>query len=175
MKQGKILKTVRQKHGKKVSLEPFSLNRLKEFEQLYQASKSEWEKFLVLHFKTLEDTKKFITQQYSNDRFTGYFIIQNETNKLIGFIFGDELKNGSIMRTRATGQGYEHQGYGYEATQLFEALMKKAGYTSITLSCDAENQRSKELLLRDGYQYERTEHVNLFNVAMDFMFFSKNI
>lgn len=175
MKQGKILKTVRSKRGRLVSLEPFSFDKCKEFYQLYLASKSKWEKFLILHFYNIDDAKKFIAQQYKNDNFTGYFVINNATQKMVGFIFGDEISNSSIMRTRATGYEYEKSGYGYEATQLFEALMRKAGYSSITLSCDAENRRSKELLLRDGYQYEKTEHIRLGFVSMDLQLYSKQL
>ena len=175
MKKGKILKTVRCKRGKTVTLEPFSLSRLKEFYNLYLSSKSEWEKFLVLHFKNIDDAKIFIAQQFTNDKFTGYFVIHNETDKLLGFIFGDEVNNNSILRSRATGFGYEGKGFGYEATQLFENLMQKAGYSSIILSCDAENTRSKELLLRDGYKYDKTEHFSIASVSLDLLFFSKCI
>lgn len=175
MKEGKILKTVRSKRGRLVSLEPFSFDKCKEFYQLYLTSKSEWEKFLILHFYNIDDAQKFIAQQYNNDKFTGYFVINNATQKMVGFIFGDEISNHSIMRTRATGCAYERQGFGYEATQLFESLMKKAGYSSITLSCDVENRRSQELLLRDGYHYEKTEHLQLGFMSMDFLFYSKQL
>ena len=175
MKQGKILKTVCSKKGKLVSLVPFSFDRYKEFYQLYLTSKSEWEKFLVLHFKNIDDAKKFISQQYNNDRFIGYFVILNETNKMVGFILGDEVENNSIIRTRATATEYENKGYGYEATQLFENIMRKAGYSSIILSCDAENTRSQKLLLRDGYQFQKTEHIQIGFVSMNFIFYKKNL
>ncbi len=176
MKQGKILKTIRSKKGKLVSLEPFSFDRYKEFYQLYLTSKTEWEKFLVLHFQNIDGAKNFVAQQYNNDRFTGYFVILNETNKMVGFIFGDEVEGNSIVRTRATATAYEHKGYGYEATQLFEAIMRKAGYKSITLACDAENLRSKELLLRDGYHYLSTEPIRVGAIVVEeLMFYSKQL
>lgn len=175
MKKGKILKTIRSKRGKVVSLEPFSFNRCKEFYQLYLASKPEWEKFLVLHFSNLDDAKNFIAQQYNNDKFTGYFVVNNETRKLLGFIIGDELNSCSIIRTRATGSAYKHQGYGYEATQLFEAIMRKAGYESVILYVDAENKLSRELLQRDGYQYEKTEHLSIGFVFTDLLVYSKKL
>ena len=94
---------------------------------------------------------------------------------MVGFILGDEINSDSIMRTRATGEEYENLGYGYEATQLFEALMKEAGYLSIRLSCEEDNLRSKELLLRDGYQYNRSVRVSVPGVSLKFDFFSKQL
>lgn len=175
MKQGKILKTIRFKRGKIVSLEPFSLEKYKEFYQLYLSSKSSWENFLLLPITQEEGAKKFIAQQYNDDHFSGYFVIDNQTKKMVGFILGEEIDNNSIMRSRAIGTQYQHQGYGYEAAQLFENIMKKAGYASITLSCNIENFRAKELLLRDGYQYLKNEHIQYGSVFADFQFFLKQL
>ena len=176
MKTKKIQKTVLFQKGKLVSLEPFSFERCEEFYQLYLTSKTKWEKFIVLHFDNINDAKRYIAQQFSNDRFTGYFVINNSTNKMVGFIFGDESGDGTaILRTRATGCEYENMGYGFEATQLFESLMRKAGYSSIKLACDTDNQRSKKLLLRDGYVYNETVHIPYWGGSLDLEFYSKQL
>lgn len=173
MKTGKILKTLRSKRGKLVSLEPFSFKKEREFYQLYQTSKLDWEKFLVLHFKNIDDAHAFIAQEYDNDMFTGYFITNNETKKMVGFVFGDQDARNSIMRTTAIGCEYQKSGYGSEAMRLFESIMAKAGYEYVKVACDADNQRAKEIVVKNNFVYSETEHFCLGPVSMDLMIYSK--
>jgi len=149
MKSEKLLK-VYPLSGDKVILEPFSLARLNEFYSLYQNAKSGWEKFIVLHFKSIFEANKFIAQQFTNDNFVGYFIVEKTTNKLIGFVLGDEIAADALARTIAIAPEFEGRGYAYEAITLFEQWMKSVGYEDLAVFCDAENERNIKLLERDG-------------------------
>ena len=173
MKTGKILKTLRAKRGKVVSLEPFSFKREREFYHLYLASKSDWERFLVLHFSDIGDAHEFIAQEYSNDKFTGYFVINNETQKMVGFVFGDDIGNGAIMRSTAIGREYQKSGYGSEAMFLFESIMTKAGYTYVKVACDAENACAQKIMDKTNYIHEKTENINLGPVSLNLKIYSK--
>lgn len=167
MKSQKLLKTIRPAEGANVCLEPFSLRRLREFCSLYLCNRSKWEQFLVLHFKNLNEIESFITQQSRNDKFTGYFIVEKSSGKLIGFILGDELEHDGICRTRAIAAEFEGRGYAFEAAQLFEKIVKEAGYEAVILSCDSINKHVKELALRGGYQKIKTQKFTNGPVSMD--------
>lgn len=151
MKSEKLLKSIRSVSGTKVLLEPFSFARLEEFYRLYQNSRHKWEKFLTLHFNTIGNAGTWISQQALLDFFIGFFIIEKSSGKIVGFISGDEFEDKGISRTRAIGIEYEGKGYAYEASKLFERLVKDAGYPAIICFCDEENERNKKLLLRDGF------------------------
>lgn len=56
MKSEKLLK-VYPLSGDKVVPEPFSFVRSAEFYSLYQKAKSSWEKFIVMHFKSIFEAK----------------------------------------------------------------------------------------------------------------------
>ena len=150
MKSEKLLK-VYPLSGDKVLLEPFSLERLNEFYSLYQNAKSSWEKFIVLHFKSIFEASVFISQQFNNDNFVGFFIVEKTTNKLIGFVFGDEVETDTLVRTTAIAPEFEGIGYAYEARTLFEQWMKSVGYNVLAGFCDAENERNIKLLKKDGW------------------------
>lgn len=158
---------VRLVKGDKVCLEPFSYKRLLTFYSLYKDSRQKWEKFVVLHFRGIDDVKKFIAQQTQNDAFIGFFILNKKSFRPIGFILGDEISDTEVSVTRAISQKYEGRGYAYEARQLFEQLLSEAGYSAIVSFCDTENTRSRELLLRDGYIKEDTTRISLGPVSME--------
>jgi len=149
MKSEKLLR-VYPLSGDKVVLEPFLLGRLNEFYSLYQKAKSSWEKFIVLHFDSIVATAQFIAQQFTNDYFVGYFIVEKTTNKLIGFVLCDEIAAYALARTIAIAPEFEGRGYAYEARTLFEQWMKSVGYEDLAVFCDAENERNIKLLERDG-------------------------
>ena len=129
MKSEKLLK-VYPLSGDKVVLELFSLARSAEFYSLYQNAKSSWEKFIVMHFKSIFEANNFISQQFNNDDFVGFFIIDKKTNKLVGFILGDEIGARVLSRTSAIAPEFEGQGDVYESRKLFEQWIKTGGYES---------------------------------------------
>lgn len=172
MKSEKLLKTIRPVCGEKVCLEPFSLGRLNEFYELYQKSKAKWEKFLVLHFRSIAEAARYINQQMG-DKFTGYFILEKFSDKMVGFILGDEIEGDVISRSRAIGGEYEGRGYGYEANKLFEQLMKEAGYNALLLFCDEDNIRSQKLLQRDNCILVETKKIAYGPCSMNMLVYAK--
>lgn len=172
MKSQKLLNTLRFIEGEKVCLEPFSYKRLLSFYSLYKTSRQKWEQFIVLHFHGIDDVKRFIAQQTQKDYFSGYFILEKKSFKLVGFLLGDEISASEIAITYAIGSQYEGRGYAYEARQLFEKLSKKADYTSIISFCDAENVHRNKLI-QDGYLKESTQKISLGSCSMNIDIYRK--
>ena len=166
MKSEKLLSMVKFTAGEKVCLDPFSDKRLWQFYSLYRESRQKWEKFVVLHFNGFDGARQFIAQQDNNDKFVGYFILDKKSFRTIGFIMGDAISDTEISITYAISAKYEGRGYAFEARQLFENLMIDAGFTSIVSFCDAENTRSKALLLRGGYEKEEARTLSVGPVSM---------
>lgn len=173
MKSQKLLDLVCYIEGEKVILEPFSYRRMLSFYTLYKTSYKKWEQFVTLNFRGLDDVRRFIAQQTQNDAFVGYFILNKKSFKPVGFILGDEISDSEIAITFAIGVQYEKCGYAYEARRLFEDMSKEAGYASMVCFCDAENTRSVELLLRDGYQGSKIEKIDVGSVSMDLEVYCK--
>lgn len=174
MKSEKLL-TVYPLSGDKVILEPFSLARLNEFYSLYQNAKSGWEKFIVLHFKSIFEANNFIAQQFNNDGFVGFFIIDKKTNKLVGFILGDEVEVVALARTTAITPEFEGQGYVYEARKLFEQWVKTVGYETLLEFCDAENVRNIKLLERDDWTLHSKQKLGVGAFSMEMCCYIKQL
>lgn len=173
MKSEKLQKTLCCAYGEKVFIEPFTLKRLAEFYALYQVSRYKWERFITLFFRSPLDAGAYLNQQVQNDHFTGFFVVEKKTDKLVGFILGDELSTEEVSLTRAIGCQYERRGYAYEAKQLVEQLLKKAGYKYVGGICDASNTRSIELLCRGGYHLVHTQKIAVASVVLTLEFYRK--
>lgn len=114
-----MIKTIKRKRisGEKVLLEPFCLEKAKEFFELYQTSSFEWNRFIALGFASEEQAKSYITQQMKQEFTSAFFIIEKASGKMVGFIWGDSLSAEFVARTRAIGVAF--RGRGYLMRQIF--------------------------------------------------------
>ena len=154
MSKMEIRQSAYRKVGELVTLEPFSFNRFKEFYDLYLKTKETWEEFLFLGFEDALDVKEFIGDQYKNHLFAGFFIIENTSNKLVGFIIGEQdVEENVVMSTFAIAQEFERKGYASETLFLFEVLMKSVGCEMLLNGCGLKNDACKSLFEKSGYLY----------------------
>ncbi len=166
----KIRQSTSRKVGRLVTLEPFSFNRFKEFYELYLRTKETWEDFLFLGFEGACDVKKFINEQYKNQLFAGFFVIENTSNKLVGFIIGEQDEEDDVvMCAFAIAQEWERNGFATEALCLFEELMRGVGCEMVLNGCYLKNEACKNLLKKSGYHYLRTVSWYVF-AELDFYF-----
>lgn len=140
--------------GEKVLLEPFCLEKAKEFFELYQTSREVWNKFITLGFERYEDALVYIAQQIKQDMTMAHFIIEKVSGKMVGFILGDRLNERLVARTRAVGVAFEGQGYAYEAGLLFDRLANKAGFVGEVDFIEKENSHAIDLAKRDGFTWQ---------------------
>lgn len=175
MKSEKLQKTICRMCGERISLKPFSLKQLNEFYKLYLTSQSKWNEFISLCFKSIRDAEIYLKQQTEEDFFTGYFITEKTTGKLVGFILGDELDDNSISVTFAIGQKFGHRGYARDALKLFEGQMKNAGYKNVIAFCDGENRISENILRRADYHWAASQKIPLEPCAMELKVWDKQL
>lgn len=175
MKSEKLQKAVCTVLGEKVFIEPFSLERLAEFYALYLNSRFKWEKFITLHFQSLLEAGKYLNQQVQNDCFIGFFVVEKDTNKLAGFILGDEVSQTEVSLTFAVGESYEGKGYIFEARKLMEHLLKSVGFKYAEAICDVDNIRCTTLLCRGGYCLVHTQKIDIGMLSMVLKFYRKKL
>lgn len=138
--------------GEKVLLEPFCLEKAKEFFELYQTSRNEWDKFITLGFVCYEQAKAYITRQINQDMTMAHFIIEKRSGKMVGFVLGDKFDEAFVAQTRAVGVAFEGQGFAYEAGLLFDKLARKAGFIAEVAFIEKENSHAIDLAKRGGFE-----------------------
>ena len=99
-----------------------------------------------------------VDQEWRSGIGYGFFIFDGKTSNLVGGITLANVRHGVVESANIgywTGQGYARQGYMSEALQItLDFAFRKIKLHRVEAACLIENDASRRLLLKSGFQLE---------------------
>ncbi|MHB0880720.1 GNAT family N-acetyltransferase [Paenibacillus sp. SEL1] len=116
-------------------------------------------------FEALPYFRELLIKNNGTRGFDSWIIVEKDTQEIVGGIgfLGDPDQNGKIEIGFATNESHRRKGYCYEAAQkLIEWSLNHEEVQIVTARCAPDNNSSKNLLLKLGFQIDHKDEELLY-------------